>query len=181
METYDGCCGSCVHMNTNKWNPYSSKDYCYCTERRQYYNLHEPKCRYYEFDDYKDYYDLNHRWHVVSAIIEKLELKDSYECINVLHNYRKNFLEKDDKYRGMLMKYDIIGPVIAKCITDDVDSYELSKKLCREFLLDIFFMIREGKNEEALLKYEEMLGLLIRIYDNNINDYLEKKAIKIKK
>lgn len=180
MDTYDGCCGSCIHMNTNKWNPYSSKDYCYCTERGQYYNLHERKCRYYEYDDYKDYYDLNHRWHVVSAIMEKLELSDNYDCISILHNFRNNFLEKDVKYKDMLMRYDIVGPVIAKCILDDEDSIELCKKLSTDFLADIIFMIREGKNEMALAKYNEMINLLTSIYEININNYTEKKKIKIK-
>lgn len=181
MNTYDGCCGSCVHMNTNKWNPYSSKDYCYCTERKQYYNLNESKCRYYEYDDYKDYYDLNHRWHVVTAILKKLELSDSYDCVKLLHDYRKNYLEKEKKYDILLCLYDMIGPVIAKCILDDEDSYELCKKIAREFLIDIIFMVRDGKTEEALSKYIEMISLLSNIYQSKIMEYMGKKKIMIKK
>lgn len=178
MDTYDGCCGSCINMNTNDY--VGHKDNCYCTERRQYYNLHERKCRYYEYDKYKDYYDLNHRWHVVSAILQKLELKDSYECINILHNFRNNFIEKNEEYTHMLVLYDIVGPVIAECITNDEESYELCKKLCREFLLDVIFLIREGKNEEALSKYEKMISLLISIYKNDIIEYMNKKNVKTK-
>ena len=178
MDTYDGCCGSCVHMNTNDY--VGHKDNCYCTERRQYYNLHERKCRYYEYDKYKDYYDLNHRWHVVSAIIEKLDLKDSYECISILHNFRKDFLEKDEKYELLLHKYDFVGPVIAKCILEDEDSTKLCEGLAREFLADIIFMIKDGNNEEALAKYIEMIDLLSNIYQSEIMEYSEKKKIKIK-
>ena len=41
MNTFDGCCGSCQHMNTNDYTRH--KDHCYCTYRRQYYNLTENK------------------------------------------------------------------------------------------------------------------------------------------
>lgn len=178
MDTYDGCCGSCVHMNTNDF--VGHKDHCYCTERRQYYDLHDRKCRYYEYDKFKDYYDLNHRWHIVSAIMGKLNLNDNYECVNLLHNFRKNFIENEEKYTHMLVLYDIIGPVIAKCLLEDDDSYELCKKLCRDFLIDIIFLIKEGHNDEALSKYEEMTNLLIRIYKDNIMEYMEKKKMKVK-
>lgn len=178
MDTYDGCCGSCVNMNTNDY--VGHKDNCYCTERRQYYNLHERKCRYYEYDKYKDYYDLNHRWHVVSAIMKKLNLTDDYDCISILHNFRKDVLEKDDKYTPMLIKYDIIGPVIAKCILDDQDSLELCEKLAREFLVDIIFMIKEKKYDLAVSKYNDMLNLLSSIYQEDISTYSEKKKVKAK-
>lgn len=178
MDTYDGCCGSCVSMNTNDY--VGHKDHCYCTVRRQYYDLHERKCCYYEYDKYKDYYDLNHRWHVVSAIMRKLNLKESYECISLLQNFRKNFIDKDNKYTHMLVLYDIVGPVIAECLFNDCDSYELCKKLCSEFLIDVIVMIKEGKNEEALKKYEEMVNLLIRIYKDSIVEYMNGKKIKKK-
>ena len=50
MNTFDGRCGSCVHMNTNDY--VRTKDHCKCTYRGQYYDLNEPKCRYYEYDKY---------------------------------------------------------------------------------------------------------------------------------
>ena len=60
MKTYDGCCGSCKHLNTSDYIKH--KDHCRCTYRNQYYNLTEKKCVYYEHDPNKDYYDLNKRW-----------------------------------------------------------------------------------------------------------------------
>ena len=58
--TYDGCCGSCIYMDTNNYTGH--KDHCYCTYRRQYYNLTDRKCSYYRYDPNKDYDDLNRRW-----------------------------------------------------------------------------------------------------------------------
>ncbi len=39
VYTYDGCCGSCMYMNTNDY--VGHKDHCRCTYREQYYNLTE--------------------------------------------------------------------------------------------------------------------------------------------
>ena len=135
MNTFDGCCGSCVHMNTNDY--VGHKDHCYCTYRRQYYNLDERKCRYYEYDKYKDYYDLNHRWHV--------------------------------------NQYDIIGPIIAECLTNDPDSEILCKRLIEFFLSDILDLIHDNKNEEALGKYTEMINILRFFYDKQIVEYQSEK------
>jgi len=173
MNTFDGCCGSCVHMNTNDY--VGHKDHCYCTYRRQYYNLDERKCRYYEYDKYKDYYDLNHRWHVVTAIFNKLNLKDSYECINTLHSFRINYLDNNPKYKELLNQYDIIGPIIAECLTNDPDSEILCKRLIEFFLSDILDLIHDNKNEEALGKYTEMINILRFFYDKQIVEYQSEK------
>ena len=145
--TYDGCCGSCIYMNTNEY--VGHKDHCYCTERRQYYNLTERKCRYYKYDPNKDYYDLNHRWHIVTTILNKLGLKDTYECIALIHNFRIDFVEKDSKYSDLLVEYDLIAPVIARCIDEDKESIEICKKIVQLCLSDMLDFINAGKNEEA--------------------------------
>ena len=168
--TYDGCCGSCIYMNTNDYTGH--KDHCYCTYRKQYYNLTESKCRYYKYDPNKDYYDLNHRWHIVSVVFNKLQLKDSYECIALLHNFRTNFLEKDSRYDSFLEEYDKLGPIIAKCIDEDEDSQIICQRIvqsCLSFMLDF---IRNGKNQEALYKYLEMFDTLKEIYSEQIDEYI---------
>ncbi len=176
MNTFDGCCGSCIHMNTNEYTGH--KSHCYCTYRGQYYNLDEKKCRYYEYDRYKDYYDLNRRWHIVSTIFKKLDLKDSYECIALLHNFRKDYVEKDEKYNALLEEYDKLAPVIARCIDLDVDSKELCQKIAQYCLLDMLNYIKEGKKEEAVVKYVQMFNLLKEIYSVQINEYVIKKNSK---
>ena len=171
MNTFDGCCGSCENMNTNDY--VRTKDHCYCTVRRQYYDLTEPKCRYYKYDRYKDYYDLNHRWYVVTAIFNKLGLNDNYECTNLLHNFRNNILAKNQDYESMLAEYDVVGPVIAERLSTDTDSIELCKKLLQVYLTRVLDFIKEEKYDEALNLYIEMVNLLKVIY--NV-EYVEEKS-----
>ena len=164
--TYDGCCGSCEHMNTNDY--VRTKNHCYCTYRKQYYDLNERKCCYYKYDPYKDYYDLNHRWYIVSAIFEKLGLSENYECIALLEYFRENVLEKDPKYIDTLAEYDIVGPKIAEELVNDPDFKELSKKLIQVYLVRVLDKIKEKKNDEALELYLEMVNFLKTIYNSNL-------------
>ncbi len=175
MNTYDGRCGSCVNMNTNDY--VRTKDNCKCTYRGQYYNLNEPKCCYYKYDQYKDYYDLNHRWYIVSAIMSKLGLSDKYECVSLLHNFRINVLEKDDRYNEILAQYDIIGPKIAELLINDSDSKELCERLIQVFLIRVLEKIKEKQYNEALEIYLEMVNLLKVIYNVDIKS---EEYVKIK-
>ena len=179
VYTYDGCCGSCIYMNTNDYVRH--KDHCYCTYRRQYYNLTESKCRYYEYDSHKDYYDLNHRWHIVSAIFKKLGLSDiGYDCINVLENFRVNVLEKNKKYANFLKEYDLVGPAIADFLMNDENSLEICKKICSTTLINILDLIKQEKNDEALNEYMNLVNLLKDYYKDNLGEYLDKKQVKSK-
>ncbi len=178
MNTFDGRCGSCVSMNTNDY--VRTKDHCKCTYRGQYYDLNEPKCCYYKYDENKDYYDLNHRWYVVTAIFDKLGLKDDYECISLLHNFRNNVLSKDSRYDDVLAEYDIVGPKIAEMLSKDEESDELCKKLVQVFLCRVLDYIKVGKNDEALGLYIEMINLLKVIYNVNIIDNENSKKLILK-
>ena len=166
MNTFDGCCGSCQHMNTNDY--VRTKNHCYCTYRKQYYDLTERKCSYYKYDPYKDYYDLNRRWYIVSAILNKLGLSDDYECISLLHNFRINVLEKDSRYDNVLKEYDIVGPKLAIALVHDDDAVELSKRLIQVYLVRVLDKIKENKNDDALELYLEMVNFLKTIYNSNL-------------
>ncbi len=177
--TYDGCCGSCIYMNTNDY--VGHKDHCYCTYRRQYYNLTESKCRYYEYDRNKDYYDLNHRWHIVSAIFKKLGLYDlEYDCIKILNDFRINVLEKNEKYDNILREYDFVGPMLANCIINDSESLLICKKVCSTSLLKILDLIKEEKYDDALTEYISLVNILKDYYQDKLTEYLNEKMIKSK-
>lgn len=162
MDTYGGCCGSCVHLNINDY--VRTKDNCKCTYRGGYHDLHERSCYAYDYDKYRDYYDLNHRWYIVSAICRKLGLSDEYECVRLLHDFRKNVLEQDEKYTEMLKEYDRIGPFIAQMLETDDDSKELCTRLLQVYLVNVLDLIKANKNDEALQRYVEMVNLLRTIY-----------------
>ena len=175
MYTYDGCCGSCVHMNTNDY--VNHKDHCYCTYRRQYYNLKDKKCSYYEYDRNKDYYDLNNRWHIVSAVLGILQKTAADEDIEKLACFRIDILEHDSRYNDILCAYDIIGPFLARQISLDTDRYEICQMLLKYWFYPINDMLENSKTDAALEKYIVMVNNLTRHYAQPLKVYCDLKRI----
>lgn len=173
--TYDGCCGSCIHMNTNDY--VGHKDHCYCTYRRQYYNLTEKKCSYYQYDSSKDYYDLNKRWHIVSAILQVLPEAKAIPGMNLLSSFRVSFLEQNNRYDNALMIYDLIGPFLAMRIINDVKAVEICRELISGWLINIISLIEVEKNAEAFIMYAEMVDSLITRYHTEVDNYLRAKSL----
>ena len=175
MNTFDGCCGSCIHMNTNEY--VSHKDHCYCTYRRQYYNLTERKCSYYEYDRYKDYYELNHRWHIVSAVLGILNVSAAEAGIEKLHSFRTDVLEKDPRYESALRIYDVIGPFLAGRLAHEPDAPQICRQLIEKWLLPMEDMLALGGRETVYRKYAEMVNRMADRYAEALDGYCRQKGI----
>ena len=173
--TYDGCCGSCIYMNTNEYVRH--KDHCYCTYRRQYYNLTDQKCSYYEYDRNKDYYDLNKRWHIVSAVLSILNMTAEDAGIGKLARFRLDVLEKDERYENALRTYDVIGPFLACMLVHDPDAVPCSEALLRSRFRPIEEMIGKGETEAAFLRYAETVSALAERYHGPLAAYCARKRI----
>ena len=177
IYTYDGCCGSCIYMNTNDYVRH--KDHCYCTYRKQYYNLKEHKCVYYRYDPNKDYYDLNHRWHVVSAVLLILGQSAENLGIEALHRFRVDVLEKDPRYEAALRVYDVIGPFLANQLLHDPNAVLLSSALLENRLKAISRRVEAGEYDEAIREYAGMIDSMAEHYYSQIKAYCELKKIQI--
>lgn len=173
--TYDGCCGSCIHMNTDDY--VGHKDHCYCTYRKQYYNLKESKCSYYCYDPNKDYYDLNHRWHVVSAVLQILQSSSESLGITELYNFRIEVLEKDDKFAKVLQTYDVVGPFLANRLIHDHNSVFICSMILERWLRPINSQVVIGKVDEAIHQYASMIDSMIRHYDAQFRTYCKLKKV----
>ena len=173
--TYDGCCGSCIHMNTNDY--VNHKDHCYCTYRKQYYNLTEPKCMYYRYDPNKDYYDLNHRWHVVSAILQILQASAESLGIKKLYDFRVDVLEKDARYEKVLHVYDVVGPFLANQLLHDQNAILLSSLMMESWLKPINCQVETGNYSEAICQYAKMIDSMVKHYGPQFMTYCTLKRI----
>lgn len=175
MNTFDGCCGSCIHMNTNDY--VRTKDHCYCTRRRQYYDLKERKCAYYEYDRYKDYYDLNHRWHIVSAVLRILPELAGEPWAERLRAFRTDVLEKDARYEQALRVYDVAGPFLACRLTADPRAEDLCRTLARCWLKPVSDKIAKGEYDGAFRLYAGMVDVLLNLYPEQLAAYCRAKRV----
>ena len=175
IYTYDGCCGSCIYMNTNDYTGH--KDNCYCTYRKQYYNLKDRNCSYYRYDPNKDYYDLNHRWHVVSAILKVLQSSAEALGINTLSTFRVEVLEKDRRFERALRLYDVIGPFLANQLIHDTNATLFSSMLVERWLKPINRQVEAGEFDEAIRQYAKMIDAMTKHYDCQFKAYCELKRV----
>ena len=175
MNTFDGCCGSCVHLNTNDY--VNHKDHCYCTYRRQYYNLTEKKCSYYQYDPNKDYYDLNRRWHIVSAILHIIPEASEIPGMDKLRDFRVNILEKDAQYDDALRTYDIVGPFLARQLVLAENRQLICSSLIKNWLINIIQLIVNQEYHMAFTKYADMVNDLAERYQDMLREYASIKLI----
>ena len=148
-------CGDCVTwITSDDANRYGEK---WCDYDRKYRRKDQPiyGCRGFVWAN---------RWYIVSAICKRLGLSDEYECVSLLHNFRVNVLEKNDKYNEVLEEYDTVGPFIAQMLLTDEDSKELCERLLQVYLVKVLDLIKTEKYDEALNRYVEMVNLLRTIY-----------------
>lgn len=184
MKTYSDQCGSCEHLNINDRVGFKYK----CTERGGYHTSEERSCYKYEYCDSRDYYSFwkreNSIWYIVTAICEILNLSDMYECVNHLHNFRYNVLDKDPIYSDMLKEYDIVGPVLADNLRKDPNAKQICKNLIKVYLLPVLDLINNNEYDNAVDKYLEMVNLLKSMYNyieadkEHINQTYDVKVLK---
>ena len=93
-----------------------------------------------------------------------LKMDDNNPFLNTMRSFRKNVLQKDEKYKGLLVEYDIIGPIIAANLEDDPLRYQISANAFYNYIKPITKLIKNNKNEEAINCYTEMTTRLKSFY-----------------
>lgn len=184
-STYEYQCGSCSYLNINDYC--GSKDRCKCERRGGYHALSEGKCYAYDGplpdgtrSDERDYRSLYYRWYIVTTIFNKLNLSDNFDCVYLLQSFRINFLENNLKYLKLLEKYDKVGVILSKCLSEDKDVHDICKKLLQLYLVHVFDYIKLEKYDDALRIYIRMLDLLCDIYEvRNVLNENSKQYAKI--
>lgn len=160
FSTHENQCGSCAHSSIS-----SKKLECYCNERRATYKLNETKCRYYEKDNGRDYYfwkDI-YTYHISTAICYILGIKNESIAFEAIKQLREQ-LENDESKKSLLELYDVYGPRIAECMRSDPNSILLCEELLTTYICKTSILVKEGKIDEALRVYSEMVIKLFNRY-----------------
>lgn len=99
------------------------------------------------------------------ALFDKLNDNtiDSKEILNTWNLFRKNILEKNYKYRDLLVYHDRISSLIADAIrSTKIESIdEFLKVIYENYIIIINNYIKTNEVEQAVIRYQKMLELLI--------------------
>lgn len=177
-NNFKGKCGSCKQMDINNCRGYRY----YCRKRASYYEAVDPNtCYAYDFDEERDYDELERmekakRCYITTVLCEILGFDDNCEILSIMRELRRNVLQKDLRYLGLMMEYDDIGPVIAESLRNDNDALWIAKELLEHYIKPIIKYVGIKNYDTAIVLYYNMTNLLkenYQIVDNNeiIEDY----------
>lgn len=93
-----------------------------------------------------------------------LKMPDNNIYLETMRNFRKNILQKDEKYKSILVEYDIIGPKIAEALNNDPQKELIAQKYFNSFIPAIIFNINNKEYDDAVLIYKSMTNLLKSFY-----------------
>lgn len=156
---WEGQCGNCTSYDFQGDN-YKG----YCSTRR---------CYYYPGDTCQYQVDRGSAssCYITTIICDILGFDDDCGVLNTLRDFRKDVLQKDEKYKDLLFEYDVVGPTIA-----DLISLEFKKEQDKEMWTQIynFYLsptanfILEKNYDFAIMRYKEMVNSLKDYYGINV-------------
>jgi len=107
--------------------------------------------------------------YLTTMLCNILNLPDNNIYLETIRNFRKNVLQKDKKYKALLVEYDIVGPVIASSLANDPLRETIAKVYLNNFIVPITALINNKENDRAVDKYYQMTNNLKTFY--GLNDY----------
>ncbi|MBR6690867.1 MAG: hypothetical protein IKL65_06000 [Bacilli bacterium] len=94
-----------------------------------------------------------------------LEMPDNNINLETMRSFRKNILQKDEKYKSLLVEYDILGPRIAEYLNNDPIKERIAEKYLNIYIIPITTLINEKNYEMAINLYKNMTIGLSFVYD----------------
>lgn len=169
-------CSDCVYLDLDTGDIYGK---FWCEKRLESHLANELECnrfcKAYSRDESVSKsaynYSLEHSssggCYLTTMICNILGYNDDNEYLNTMRNFRNNILQKQDKYKPLLVEYDIIGPKISESLNNDPLKNSIAFAFFHKFILPITSLIKNNKNEEAINSYICMTNNLKSLYDIN--------------
>ena len=109
--------------------------------------------------------------YLTTMLCDILKLPDNNPFLNTMRDFRNNVLQKDKKYKKLLVEYDIIGPLVARNLNNDPLNKQISATIFYSYIKPITKLIKNKNENEAVNLYKEMTNKLKLFY--NINTTLD--------
>ena len=103
--------------------------------------------------------------YLTTITCEIMGLDDDSYYLQTLRNFRKNVLQKNKKYKQLLVEYDIIGPIIARKLKQDNKKDMIALNLLNLGISKTVYHILNNDNLNAIKTYMTMTELLIQGYN----------------
>lgn len=166
-------CAECTYLDTNSGDSYGK---FYCEKKYERHLASDPECGRFCKAYSRDYgtiknaleYSSSHSssgCYITTMLCTILMISDQDLHLNEMRGFRDNFLQKDEKYKKLLVEYDIIGPKIANALSKDPLKKKIAIKLFYKYIVPIIKNIKSKNNEEAINLYISMTEFLKKLYN----------------
>ena len=93
-----------------------------------------------------------------------LKMPDDNIYLETMRKFRNNILQKEDKYKSILVEYDIVGPKIATALNNDPQKEIIAEKYFNAYIPAIIYNINNKNYDNAVFFYKTMTNLLKSFY-----------------
>lgn len=169
-------CGECTYLNPNEQRDYGKY---LCEKKYEAHLATDPECGSFckAYNRYQSTIDnMNDRskrhtnsgvCYLTTLICDILKMDDNNIYLNTMRNFRDDFLQKDEKYKNLLVEYDIIGPKISEVLNNDPLKEKVAKMFFERDIIPIVNLINSNEYEKAINAYWMMTTTLKNFYGIN--------------
>lgn len=102
--------------------------------------------------------------YLTTMLCNILGMPDNNYYLETMRALRNNVMQKDEKYKPLLVEYDIVGPKIAEALNNDPLKYQIALKHYKFYIIPIIDFLRENKTDAAIYHYVKMTNSLKEFY-----------------
>lgn len=183
-------CGECTYLNIDpgKGDLYGKFP---CEKKWESHLATDPECDRFCTAYDRDYNSIKNAWsysnehassggcYLTTMLCNILKMPDNNVYLETMRKFRKDVLQKEEKYKSILVEYDIIGPKIADALKNDYIKNEVAYYCLRDYILPILEDIDKKWYDNAINSYIKMTNKLKRLYNiesHTINEHEIKNA-----
>lgn len=168
---YESYCAACTYLGEK--SDYTGK--YYCEKKGEEHYATDPKCysfceAYSRSNSARSNMMDNSRNHASSGcylttiMCHLLGFEDNNYYLNTLRRFRDNVMQTNPNYLPLLLKYDVVGPVISEKLANDKDGKQIAEAFFNNYIGKAVMAIEENKNEVAINIYTAMTQALAEKY-----------------
>ena len=168
LESY---CASCTYLN-ERCDSYGKY---WCTRKGENHYACDPRCynwceAYSRSTSARENMYNNSKSHtgggcyITTAMCGILGYEDNNYYLQTLRLFRDTVLQKNKKYWGLLIAYDVVGPAIANELSQDKDQIAVATNLFNNYITKAVSAIENQKYEDATNIYINMTNELANRY-----------------
>ena len=102
--------------------------------------------------------------YLTTIVCNILGFADDVSYLQILRHLRNDILQKDEQYKDVLATYDVVGPIIAKKLSEEEHKNQIALNLLNLSIKPVCELLELKKDKEAIQLYKDMTNILIQGY-----------------